>query len=829
MVGPALAALKSRLSDIASRLSDVERDDLAARTEQVAISVAQREVRALERKLDAVARQAEAAERAAAAPAGIARLDAEVESLNQRFDDIKAETASDRDLRLLGQTVDQLVAQLGERRRAAARYGIRSGLAELERRIDTVDHGLRQALEQQHLLQEAIHGLGAAEAPPGPVLEAIHRQMGHFNERVAAVEGRMGHLATLENAMGQLYRALEEGRVEMSAVAENVAARVAHGVFAQYGAGGVGAPSPELRALENGLAAVRATSAQADQRSQETLAAVHETLEQIIAKLSELEARGPAPETVSPPAAVAGQFQAEPAYVEPETAATRSVTWQQAVRAHLAAQRQTEPAAPLSDFRLPLLENWSVPPGPGILSEPAAAAEDEAPAGEAQAAAAMRHDFIAAARRAALAAQPAGGGRRNRAEDAPGLLSRFRRKRTSAGEAAIADAAAPVGGMRRRLLMAGLVLLAVVSAVAVGSRELAPGKSMPSAASPSAGPEGTPVPTVEPLPAAPKVPEPEHPPERPGRTTANEVLDGIATASLAGPPAPTVATPAGMAATLWQAARTGDRVAQFVVASKFLDGRALGRDVGEAARWFERAAAQGLAPAQYRLATLYERGSGVGRNPDTAARYYEQAAQQGNIRAMHNLAVLMTGSGGHQVDMATAARWFREAALQGLKDSQFNLAILYERGLGVAPDVAEAAYWYAVAAAQGDSDARTRIDVLRATLSRRDSDAATRRAAAFQPRPQRHDANVVSVPDPDWAAELRTPAEQGPVGPMSQDEMVRRTKGLLSRLGFEIDTAAAKLDKRTANAIRIFQLRRGLPVNGMVSLALLEQLQAMAG
>ena len=189
----------------------------------------------------------------------------------------------------------------------------------------------------------------------------------------------------------------------------------------------------------------------------------------------------------------------------------------------------------------------------------------------------------------------------------------------------------------------------------------------------------------------------------------------------------------------------------------------------------------------------------------------------------------MTGSSGHQVDMATAARWFREAALQGLKDSQFNLAILYERGLGVARNAAEAAYWYAVAAAQGDSDARTRVEVLRATLSRRDSDAATRRAAAFQPRPQRHDANVVSVPDPDWTAELRTPAEQAPVGPLSQDEMVRRTKSMLSRLGFDIDTAAAKLDNRTANAIRLFQLRRGLPVNGMVSLALLEQLQAMAG
>jgi localization factor PodJL len=793
---PALVALESRLSEIASRLNDVERDNAAGRSEQIAVTVAQREVRAFERKLDAVARQAEAAERAAAAPPGIERLSDEIESLNQRFDDIKAETASDRDLRLLGQTVDQLVAELGQR---GLRHDLAgsSVLAELERRIDNLDLGFRQALEQQHLLQDAIQGLASAETPPGQMLEAIHRQMTHFTERIAVVEGRIGHLATLENAMGQLYRALEDGRAEMSAVAENVAARVAHGVFAQYGSGGAAAPSPELQALQDGLEAVRATSAQADQRSQETLAAVHETLEQIIAKLTELEARAPATE---PPMAQAGpgaglaeaatlEAPAAPAYLEPETMAARSVTWQQAVRAHLAAQRQAEPRVPISDFRLPPLESWPQPAAPGMDSPPAPTAEmAEPPAGEAQAAA-MQHDFIAAARRAAMAAQPAVGARRARPEGSAGLLSRLGLKRDRVARGSTKDAAAPVRSMRRRLLMAGLVLLAVVSAVAVGSRDLSLARLMPSAAGP-AGRASTPAPLNAPAPVAPS-PSELRPPERPARTTANEVLDAIATASLSGPAEPAVAspramsagTPAGMAASLWQAATSGDRIAQFVVASKFLDGREVGRDEAAAARWFERSAAQGLAPAQYRLATLYERGGGVSRNPYAAARYYEQAALQGNIRAMHNLGVLMTGSGGHAVDMATAARWFREAALQGLKDSQFNLAILYERGLGVARNVAEAAYWYALAAAQGDSDAGARVEILRATLPRRDSDAVTRRAAEFHAKAQQQDANVVSVSDPDWTAGLKMPAAQGPVGPLSQNEVLRATTSSLSRPG----------------------------------------------
>jgi localization factor PodJL len=850
-VGPALIALEARLSDIASRLSDVERDNLAGRNEQIAMTVAQREVRALERKLDAVGRQAEAAERAAAAPPGIERLADEIESLNQRFDDIKAETASDRDLRLLGHTVDQLVSQLGQPRGLRQDIGGSSELAELERRIDSLDLGLRQALEQQHLLQEAIHSLGAAELPQGPMLEAIHRQIAQFSERIAAVEGRIGHLAALENAMGQLYRALEDGRAEMSALAEKAAARVAHGVFAQYGAGGAAAPSAELQALQDGLEAVRATSAQADQRGQETLAAVHETLEQIIAKLTELEARTPAPGSMPASAATAAaaamEPSGEPAYVEPETMAARSVTWQQAVRAHLAAQRQAEATAPLSDFRLPPLEDWPPPsPAPDIPPERTAAEMGEPGAEEAQAAA-MRHDFIAAARRAAMATQPPVGARRSRPERSAGLLSRFRRNRARVAGAATGDAAAPVKVMRRRLLMAGLVLLAVVSAVAIGSRDLSLGMLKLPPAAPAAGapvvapaPAASPAPVTAPPSAMPRQPEPEHLPERPARTTANEVLDGIATASVSGTPiasepainAPQAViegAPDGVAATLWRAATSGDRIAQFVVASKFLEGREVGRDEAAAARWFERSAAQGLAPAQYRLATLYERGSGVSRNPDVAARYYEQAAVQGNVRAMHNLAVLMTGSGGHAVDMATAARWFREAALQGLKDSQFNLAILYERGLGVARNAAEAAYWYAVAAAQGDGDARTRGEVLSAALSRRDSDAVTRRAAGFHPKVQQHDANVVSVSDPDWTAGPKTPAGQGSVGPLSQNEMVRRTKSMLSRLGFNIGDADGKMDNRTANAIRLFQLRRGLPVNGMVSRDLLGQLQAMVG
>src|SRR5262249_37902209 len=155
-------------------------------------------------------------------------------------------------------------------------------------------------------------------------------------------------------------------------------------------------------------------------------------------------------------------------------------------------------------------------------------------------------------------------------EASAGLLSRLSMKRAKTAHAAASHAAAPVKSMRRRLLVAGLVLLAVVSAVAVGSRELPLGKLklMPDVPPVTAPPSTT-----------PRQAEREPRPDRRGKTTANEVMDAFATASVWGVAGSEQHTaPAGISATLWKAASAGDRTAQFVVASKFLEGREVGRD-----------------------------------------------------------------------------------------------------------------------------------------------------------------------------------------------------------------------------------------------------------
>ncbi|HUJ02621.1 MAG TPA: hypothetical protein VLW75_03215 [Rhizomicrobium sp.] len=205
---------------------------------------------------------------------------------------------------------------------------------------------------------------------------------------------------------------------------------------------------------------------------------------------------------------------------------------------------------------------------------------------------------------------------------------------------------------------------------------------------------------------------------------------------VATPPAPV--TPAEHLAAL---ANGGNPAAELLFGLEYLDGDGTAVNEAEAARWFERAAAQGEAVAEYRLGTLYERGRGVPADPVKAAQWYAAAAKLGNRKAMHNLGVAYSQGSGVKKDYTLAAQWFLKAANLGLADSQFNLAVLYERGLGVPQSLLDAYKWYAIAAAQGDTESRARIDALATQLRASERSAAQRAAARFKPKPLDGPAN----------------------------------------------------------------------------------------
>ena len=285
-------------------------------------------------------------------------------------------------------------------------------------------------------------------------------------------------------------------------------------------------------------------------------------------------------------------------------------------------------------------------------------------------------------------------------------------------------------------------------------------------------------------------------------------------------------------AELRQAAIGGNASAQFIVASRYLEGRKVGRDHDQAAQWYLRAAEGGLAAAQYRIGTLYERGSGVAQDHFQAMSWYAKAANQGNIKAMHNLAVMSADTTNGKPDLARAAKWFGAAARHGLPDSQYNFAVLNERGLGIPKNINEAYKWYSIAARSGDRDAVKKAAEMNASVDKIALAGIDQSIASWKPTAPQREANMVSITEQSWGiakssnqASAKAPAGQIASQPLTAKDRIKRVQELLAQKGFDGGTADGEMGSGTANAIRLYQLRNGLPVNGIVSRQLLDHLQ----
>ncbi len=802
---PAIASLETRLNDLANRvlrtetaaqagLPDLVRDELshladriesvsetskelAARAQSAAAGVAHQELQAIESRILGLLNEAQAAFGSQASAGDLQRLRAEIASLSQRVDDAHSGSASERDVEALRSAVEHLSAHV------AQGPDLRP-LADVDRRIAELDHRLDEAMRR---------GSG------GQATGAFEQQLASVNERIGHAEQQLGHFDTIERAITQLYESLEQNRALASQAAEEAVGRAADRLTGQAPALG---PSLEMQALEDGLRAVRDSAAASDQRNQETLEAVHETLEQIVNKLAELETAAAGHQL----ALNMAQQAEEPLNTAPLWPAPQTV------------------AEPLQPFASPVEMQEEAPAQP--VSEPRTAdysqdvGDQFAPA----------DDFIAAARRAAQAALT----QTNvlHPEIKPGLKPGANRRfelptpfRKRGGKLVAASKQASNDNSKRKLVLAGLILLAAVSAFTFNimrqTKPLKQSTAIESVVKPVAH-----VQTGKSLTKS---------------DAASAEIDSLITSAL--PDKKSTASIASIVAenadmppaeigsqSLREAASAGDMTAQFIVASHYLDGRNVQQDFAKAAYWYEQAASRGLGPAQYRLATLFERGKGLPQDAAAALKWYERAADAGNVKAMHNAAVIAAGAKAGTPNYDKAFRWFGKAAQRGLKDSQFNLAVLYERGLGTKIDQAEALFWYTLAGRQGDSDAAKRASQLAATLAPGSAKIVAARAGAWKPEPSVDDANVVAVSNPDWtaprdAAIVRPAATQS----VSSNDPIMTAQALLLQLGFNVGEPDGKMGDRTANAIRLFQLQSGMAVTGEATPDLISALQAKAG
>jgi TPR repeat protein len=82
-------------------------------------------------------------------------------------------------------------------------------------------------------------------------------------------------------------------------------------------------------------------------------------------------------------------------------------------------------------------------------------------------------------------------------------------------------------------------------------------------------------------------------------------------------------TDRGAESELLKRAEIGDVEAQYKVAQKLRNGgSSLGKSTEKAAKWFNKAAAQGHAKAQNKLGDMYEDGTGVKKNPRLAIKWF---------------------------------------------------------------------------------------------------------------------------------------------------------------------------------------------------------------
>jgi len=185
----------------------------------------------------------------------------------------------------------------------------------------------------------------------------------------------------------------------------------------------------------------------------------------------------------------------------------------------------------------------------------------------------------------------------------------------------------------------------------------------------------------------------------------------------------------------------GHAQAQAALGWLYFHGRGVPRDVPEAERWFDRAAAQGdprgdygriavadayafgrgvtqdcqkalrilqglkdrnVLTAQAALGRLYIEGCGrMPRSVDAGVRLVRDAAQKGDPLAQADMGSLYARGVGVVQSYPEAMRWYCRSAAQGNPEAEMRMAMMYERGEGVAVDRAEAATWLRRAAAHG--------------------------------------------------------------------------------------------------------------------------------
>jgi TPR repeat protein/transglutaminase-like putative cysteine protease len=196
-------------------------------------------------------------------------------------------------------------------------------------------------------------------------------------------------------------------------------------------------------------------------------------------------------------------------------------------------------------------------------------------------------------------------------------------------------------------------------------------------------------------------------------------------------------------ALLEKAALSGCLAAYRFLRDMFLDGIGTPKDPARGWAFALQGAEAGDPDSQQFVAIRMQFGSGAKGGSDAerdyagAARWYRKAADQGMLLSLNNLGDLYENGLGVTQDYSQAVKLYRQAATAGLPIGFISLGTMYERGLGVAgnPTLAYACYEIALRTkrdSDNDTGAPYRVS-LAARLNAAQRAEAEALAAAWKP------------------------------------------------------------------------------------------------
>ncbi len=235
----------------------------------------------------------------------------------------------------------------------------------------------------------------------------------------------------------------------------------------------------------------------------------------------------------------------------------------------------------------------------------------------------------------------------------------------------------------------------------------------------------------------------------------------------------------------------------------------------KAAFWFREAADSGIANAQYNLGVLHHQGLGVKQDLDKALYWYRESAKLRHPEAEYNLGIAFIEGIGTEYNAELAASFFERAANSGIMEAAYNLGLIYENGLLGEAKPDEALLWYKIAADQGSPDAKTALVQLAKAvqIDMQDVDKLVSRMQEINQAVKGRRAGPL--------AQDAKQASSSSNGVNAQQALVAQIQEYLMLTNYYPGPADGISGPQTVDAIRAYQVEKGLPADGQPSQKLL--------